>query len=189
MAEFTFPLSATSPLGGVDLTHGQNRIRERPDLAIVSVATPQGGDAALTRAFEVGWSLDWPTPTISTTCLDMRAIRTSPDQVLLVFPHASPDAERHVAAKLDGAGYTTEQTDAWVVLDISGPNTRSALERLCPIDFAEMPDNGAARTVMEHMGAILLRLATNQYWLMSASSSARSFLHAVETSFTNISDQ
>ena len=34
-----------------------------------------------------------------------------------------------------GAGYTTDHTDSWVVLEVSGKATLSALERLCPLNL------------------------------------------------------
>jgi sarcosine oxidase subunit gamma len=39
---------------------------------------------------------------------------------------------------------------------------------------------------MEHLGVLILRSGDDEYLLLSASSSARSFLHAVETSLRNI---
>ena len=183
MAESTFTLTAAPILGGIDQTIGQNRITERDDLALVSIATPQGGEAALTKALKNGWGLALPDPTRSSDSGKVRAVRAAPDQILLVFPHATPDANTVVQAKLNGTGYTTDQTDVWVVLEISGPDTRAALERLCPLDFSRFPDGGSGRTVMEHMGAMIVRLSEDRFLLLSASSSARSFLHAVQTSF------
>ena len=180
-----FALEAAPMLGGVRLSFGDNNIVERDDLALVSIATPQGGDDALAAALQGGWGLDMPSPTLSATSGEVRAIRTTADQMMLVFPHATPDANAHVQGKLDGAGYTTDQTDAWVVLEVTGPNTIAALERLCPLDLHDsaFPVNAAGRTVMEHMGALILRTGDDRYLLMSVSSSAQSFLHAVETSF------
>ena len=183
MADLT--LEAAPALGGADLRYGMRRIVERGDLALVSIATPQGGDEALAAALKDGWSLDVPAPTRSTISGDTRAIRTAPDQMLLVFPHATPDANAHVQGKLNGAGYTTDQTDVWVVLEISGAQAIAALERICPIDLHDsaFPVNTSGRTSMEHMGAMIVRTGGDAYLLMSASSSAQSFLHAVETSF------
>ena len=45
-----------------------------------------------------------------------------------------------------------------------------------------------ARTSMEHLDTLIIRTAENSYHLMSASSSAGSFLHAVETSIKNVSN-
>lgn len=188
MAEFKFSLSADPFLGGVDLRIGDNQIVERDDLAIVSVAIPLDGEKELAQSLQDGWKMSLPSPIMATQSGAKFAIRTTPDQLLLVFPHAQPDAERVVAQKLSGTGYTTDQTDVWVVLEISGPQTIAALERICPLDAASIPPNGSARTVMEHMGALILRLGDDRFWLFSASSSAVSFLHAVETSFRNVSN-
>ncbi|MYA88775.1 MAG: sarcosine oxidase subunit gamma, partial [Boseongicola sp. SB0662_bin_57] len=38
-------------------------------------------------------------------------------------------------------------------------------------------------TVMEHMGAMAIRTGDDAFLLLSAGSSAESFLHAVETSY------
>lgn len=186
MADFTFTLSAAPILGSVDSRIGENRILERADLAIVSVATPLDGESALQAALQNGWGLSIPAPGSSTVSGDTRAVWTAPDQLLLVFPHATPDANAAVQQTLGGTGYTTDQTDVWVILEISGPQTLSALERLCPLDAAHFPDGGAARTVMHHMGALIVRLGTERFLLMSASSSAQSFLHEVETSYHNV---
>lgn len=188
MAEFDFTLQAKPVLGGADIKIGDNRIVELDELAIVSIATPLGGEDALAAALSKGWSLDMPSPTLSTTSGDTRAIRTAADQMLLVFPQEAPTASADVQSKLNGAGYTTDQTDNWVALEVSGPNTHAALERLSPIDLSPgvFPQDANARTVMEHMGALVVRTGEARFLLMSASSSAASFLHAVETSFANV---
>lgn len=183
MAEFDFTLTAAPPLGGVEVTLGENRIAERAELALVSVAVPLGGRAELEEALRDAWGLALPAPTMTAQAGEMRAISTAPDQFLLLFPHQGPDAETLVATALRGKGYTTLQTDGWVMLELSGPNTLAALERLCPIDCASLPVGGSARSVIEHVGAILLRLGPDRFLALSASSSARSFLHAVESSY------
>ena len=183
MVEFT--LVAAPILGGADIAIGENRILERDDLALVSVATPLGGEAALAKALKKAWSLDMPSPRVATQAGDIRALSTAPDQILLIFPHATPDANAHVQSALNGAGYSTDQTDAWIVLELSGPDTLAALERLCPLDLDPkvFPVGAAGRTVMEHMGALIHRIDAERFLLMSASSSAGSFLNAVETSY------
>lgn len=187
MADFDFNLTARPVLDGADLTIGENRIVERSDLAIVSVAAPLGGEDALRAAFARRWSLDLPAPTRSADRGPLRAIRTGADQVLLIFPEAHM-TWLDVRSALDGSGYTTDQTDAWVVLEISGPETPAALERLCPLDVdaARFPVGAAGRTLMAHLGVIVLRLGEEKFWLMSAASSARSFLDAAATAFRNV---
>ena len=189
MAEIS--LSATPPLGGVDITIAGTRLRERDELALVSAAIPLGGEDAFAAALKAGWGLAVPGPKMSEVAGKMRAIRSTADQCLLIFPHATPDAAAVVQAKMRDVAYTTEQTDAWVRLELSGPLTLPALERVCMLDLdaRAFPEGAAARTVMEHMGAILIRTGPEAFLLFSASSSARSFLHAVETSLRHVSPQ
>ena len=180
MARIT--LEAAPVLGGLDLTIGANRIVERSDLALVSVAVPLVSDARF-DAFEM------PQPGRSLVTGDMRAVWMAPDQVMLIFHWATPDAEAHVQGKLKGAGYTTDQTGGWVVLEVSGPDTMAALERICPVDLdmSVFQVDAAARTMMEHLGALIIRLDNERFLLASASSSAATFAHAVETSFRYVS--
>ncbi|MEO0946296.1 MAG: sarcosine oxidase subunit gamma [Pseudomonadota bacterium] len=188
MAEFAFTLTPKPLLGGVDLKMGANRIVELDEIAVVSIAVPLGNQEKLAKALKSGWSIGVPEPTLSTANGNLRAVRTGADQFMLLFPHESPNAEAVVQAKLKGAGYTTDQTDNWVVLEVSGPDVAAALERLSPVDLSvdAFPVGASARTVMEHMGAIVIRLDHDRFMLMSASSSAKSFLHAVETSFAYV---
>ncbi|WP_425046253.1 sarcosine oxidase subunit gamma [Primorskyibacter sp. S87] len=178
-------LIATPVLGTDPIEIGANRITPRPDLAMVSVATPRGSETELAAALKSGFGLDVPDATGSTQSDDMFALRMTPDQILLVFSATDLSAEGFVKSKLGGAGYTTDQSDALMVLDLDGPLTRAALERLCPVDLHDnaFPVGANARTIMEHMGATIHRVSETEFRLIAAGSSARSFLHAVETSF------
>ena len=177
-------LTPTPTLGGYDRSFGELQLRERSELALVSIAIPLDGLQAAEKALKSAFKLDLPNPGKSNVNKTYRLIRISPDQAMLVFEHATADAARVVQQALQGSVYTTEQTDAWVVLTLTGATARTALERLCPLDLHDLafPVDTAARTVMEHMGAMILREAEDSFTLMSASSSAASFLHAIETS-------
>jgi len=180
-------LDQTPILGGYDETIVGIRIVEQRNAALVSLAIPLGGEAAAEKAIKSAFKLALPPVGQSAATSTHRLIRTGPDQALMLFDSQDALAEPATQQALNGACYTTNQTDAWVVLAISGSGVRTALERLCPLDLH--PDafavNTAQRTVMEHMGAMIVRTNDDQFLLMSASSSARSFLHAVETSITN----
>ena len=184
-------LEAVPALGGADIRIGANHIQERHDLAMVAVATPLGGDAALKKALKAGLGLSMPSATISVVGDDARAVSAAPDQMLLVFAHAAPDAESHVQARLKGAGYTTDQTDSLVAIEISGPDTIAAMERLCPLDLHadSFGTNAAGRTAMEHMAATIICLGAAHFLLLVARSSGQSFLHAIETSYRNVSGE
>lgn len=177
-------LDQTLILGGYDTQLGNIRLREQTEAALVSLAIPLGGEDAARKAIASAFKLDLPPVGQSVASDAHRLIRTAPDQALLRFDDPSPLAEPAVQASLKGTCYTTNQTDAWVILSIDGPAVRDVLERLCPLDLH--PDafaiDTAQRTTMEHMGAIIARIGPDTFELMSASSSARSFLHALETS-------
>lgn len=187
MSDFT--LTSAPPLAGTDRSFDGVTLRAPADLAIVSIALPLGAEEAARKAVKTAFGAALPEPGKSAPAKDgARLLRLSPDQAFVLFTHPAPDAEPVIAARLKGAAYTTDQTDVWCALELSGPNARAALERICPIDLH--PDAFAVddlvRTVMEHLGTIILRTDADTFLLLSASSSARSFLHAVETSIGNV---
>ncbi|GAW35780.1 sarcosine oxidase, gamma subunit family [Roseovarius sp. A-2] len=187
MAEYT--LQAEPPLAGTKMEIAGVRLWAPADLALVSLALPLGREDAADRAIKSAYGVDLPE--IGRSVLaedDTRLIRLAPDLAFALFTHATPDAGRVVAQRLNDALYTTDQTDVWVALALSGPDARRALERICPIDLHPQVFGlgHAARTVMEHLGVLILRTGEDDYLLLSASSSAKSFLHAVEVSLHNI---
>ena len=175
-------LTPTSPLGGYDQPTGGLRVGELTGLALVSLAIPLDGEAKAAKAVKSAFRLDLPAPGMSTASNTYRLIRTAPDQLLLAFDDDSPDPAPQIAKALKTTAYTTDQTGAWVTLELSGASVRPALERLCPLDLhpAAFRVDAAHRTVMEHLGVLIVRTGDNSFWLMSASSSAMSFLHAME---------
>lgn len=182
-------LTATTPLGGYAKNFNGTELAETTGLAIVSLACPRGGDAALATAVKSAWGLDMPAPGMSAEAGGVRVIWSSPDQSLVVFPHATPDAMPHVKGLLGDAAYLTDQTDNWCALSIEGSLARTALERICPLDIHDQAFavNATARTVMEHLGVFITRTGDDAFMLLSGSSSAGSFLHAVELSLKNVS--
>ena len=184
-----FSLISAPPLAGYDETLGGIRLRAPEAVAIVSVALPLGGEAAAEQAVTAGYGAALPEVGQSVIAGDARLVRLGADQGFVIFNHTEPDAEAVVTGKLQGAAYTTDQTDVWVALEISGARCREALERICPLDLH--PDafavDRAARTVMEHLGVLIIRTGEEAYLLLSASSSAESFRHALHQSMMNVS--
>lgn len=177
-------------LGGFHATIEDTVLAEVTELTILSIAVPLDGDAdfasALTKAFGAGM----PAPGESALSSDGRTrfLWTAPDQLFALFEDDSPDTAGTMRKKLEDTAYVTLQSDNWVVLRLSGNKAREALERICPIDLhpSSFPVGRVSRTVMEHMGAIVLSEDANSFLLLSASSSALSFLHAVKTSLQNV---
>ena len=183
-------LTPASPLGGYSKEFSGISLSEAGDLSIVSLAIPLGGDQPAATAVKSAYA-DLPIPGRSNVSKDgkTRILGLAPDQFFLLISTSDPGVEQQVNAKLKGTVYTTDQTHVWTALEISGAGAREALERICPIDLhpKEFGIGALARTMMEHMGAIVLHTGEDAFLLLSASSSAGSFLHAVETSITNVS--
>ena len=185
-----YQLYATSALGGYDHDFGETGLKEVDGLGIVSVAVPLGGRDALAKAVRSAYGCGLPKPTVSVLSKgkSARLVSTQADQFFVLFDHAEPDAAEQVAERLGEAGYYTDQSDNWLALELSGAAARRALQRLCQVDTD--PDvfkvNASARTVMHHLGALVIRTGEDRYLLLSARSSALSFLHAVETAVESV---
>lgn len=181
MADFV--LTAAPPLGGFREDFASVRLEEPEGLAIVAVAASATARQALAQAIEDSLGAALPGPGSSTLSADgrYRLAWTAPDQTFILFDHGVPDAGSVVETLVGGAGYVTDQTDGWAALRLSGPRSRDVLARLCMLDLH--PDvfapGASARTMMEHLGVIVIREDADTYLLLSASSSAQSFLGAV----------
>lgn len=187
MAEFK--LKAEPFLGHYSKSFEGVDLREIDDNTLVSLALPLGAEDATIKAIKKSLGIQVPEVGQSKLAKSgaMRLLRLGLDQVFISFLHTGADSEPYIAKKLNCAAYSTDQTHVWVTLEISGPNARKALERICPIDLnpGSFAVDQLARTSMEHLGAIIIRTGDHTFLLMSASSSAASFLHAVETSIIN----
>ena len=189
MAEFT--LTAEPFLGRYEQSFVGVKMREIYDVALVSAAVPLGKLTAAKRAVKSALGVALPNIGGSVRSKDgnIRILRLGSDQALVIFPRAQhkTGAEPHIAALLDGKFYTTDQSDVWSMLELSGKGARLALERICPLDLSAsaFAIGAVARTSMQHLGTIIIRSDEDSFLLMSASSSAQSFLHALETSINN----
>ena len=187
-----FNLKPEPFLGGYERDFGSISIKELNQQAVVSFAIPNGGETKAKKTLENLFGVSCPKVGESELSKDgsLRLMRLGPDQLFCLISD-QPDthaAYRDIDQKLSQDIYTTDQSDVWVCLEVSGPQTLKAMERICPIDLH--PDhfkiNSVAQTTMEHLGTIILRSAINTYVLLFASSSANSFLHTLETSIKNI---
>ena len=181
-------LSATSSLGGYDKEIGTIRLREISNQSLIAMAIPLGEETKFKNSIKNRFGLKMPSPNKSVKNKDTRIFSTQPDQIF-VLTKRTDDPEKSMAIEIGKSAYITDQTDAWVILEISGSSSREALERICQLDLDKeiFKLDSMARTSMEHMSAIIIRKAGDTFYLMSASSSAKSFLHAVELSAQHVS--
>ncbi len=186
-------LTARPPLDGYNRTIGTVELSEVTGVALVSLAVPHGGDAAFSAALERGLGAARPATGDSTlgNRYGARVLGMQPDQMFILFDPPDPDrAAETVSAVLGSTAYVTDQSDSWAILHMAGAGVRAALERICSLDLNDeaFPRGRVARTVMEHLAAIILRDGADSFQLMSPRSSARSFQRAVELSVRNVSE-
>jgi sarcosine oxidase subunit gamma len=191
-------LTAQSPLGGYEMITGDTSLVEVTGLSMVSVAPLAGSQTAFQKAmaklFKTGQN-DNPKPN-ATMALDRSGkprcilMPSAQNQWFLCFDDDGTNpidkAKALLGKSLSKQVAMTDQSDSWVILALSGLYSRQTLARICPIDCSAsaMPIGTTARTSMEHLGAIITRRPDEGnhqpcFWLLSARSSAASFLHAI----------
>lgn len=185
-----YTLTARPPLGVDPIAREGVDAREVADLSVVSIATPPGGEAALGKAVTAAYGVKLPPigRGVRSDTDKAHILGLQPGQHFVLFSFAGTQPMKHVGDRLSDTAYLTDQSDSWAMVRISGERSREALERICPLDLD--PDvfgiGSVARTVMEHLGVIIVREDDCTFLLMSARSSAASFWHAIEMSIDNI---
>lgn len=187
-----FKLISQPPLAQVDIDVNGLRLTSCSDISVVSAALPLGEEEVAAAALKSAYKVELPDNRHSVVSpAGIRVVRTAIDQILIIFPEYRHSTERHVDKAMQGTVYTTDQSDVWTALKLEGFQAATVLERICPLDLhtGDFPVDAAARTAMEHLGVMIIRTAENAFMLISASSSAGSFLHMIETSMQNVSSQ
>ena len=165
---------------------GPYRIVERFDVALASLAVRRGQEAAFEKAAKAA-GVPLPAAARHEAAAVYAAFWTTPEMWFVEADFATH--EDIVAALKPAFGETasiTEQTDAWVRFDVSGPNLSALLERLTNLDFTTLPDGYASRTVMEHLGVYLVKHGAEKVALYGPRSSAHGLLHALEVTAKSV---
>ena len=185
-------LRAVPALDNFSQTIGATRIREITPVTIVSIATPMGGHEKLDALLEKTTGLQLPAiGKINRHEESLAVLGLQTDQCFMVSFSEQLDPANTLQSLLGGAGYLSDQSDSWVVLEIDGPLSRSALERICPLNLAAnvFTQDSVARTSMEHLSVIIEHPSAHCFRLYSPRSSARSFLHAIALSLSNVLEE
>ena len=175
------PLTALGKREATTVTQGPLTINERTDVALASVAARKGRMADLTKAAKAA-SVPLPGPATHQPGTPYSAFWTAPEMWFVEAPYATHELIADLLkAALGDAASITEQTDAWVAFDLAAPDLTPILERLCNVDFSNVPAGYATRTMMEHLGVYLIKNGSGAARLYGPRSSAESLLHALET--------
>ena len=169
-------------LGGMKKTIAGTVLAEVTNTTLLALSLPNGKEAAGKTAIKNHFGATYPAAVKSSQSKDKktRLVSMQPDQAFAIV-----EGRVKATKTLNTKAYVTDVTDGWVQLRLSGPKAGEALERLSKVDL-RMPIGGTARTDLEHMGAVVVKEATDQFLLLSMSSSAKSFSHALEVSLENV---
>ncbi len=188
MANMTLQKQAL--LGGYSQRFDNTMMSERTNLSILSLAVPLGAKNTVDTTLNQQHGVSWPDiGKVHRSNTDQSIwLGLQQDQCFALFSDLTDEGFAQVSAQLQAAAYITDQSDSWVCINIDGPLARTALERICPIDLhpTVLGESCVTRTTMEHLAVIIHCTGSNSFELLSPSSSAKSFLHALETSFHNI---
>jgi sarcosine oxidase subunit gamma len=167
---------------------GAVTIVETPGLALASVAARLGQEAACTKhlARIVGCPAPGPGKAMSGETFDI--FWTGPEQWMVAAPFGGHEAlAAEVKAALGETASVTEQTDAWVVLDLAGSATVDMLERLCPVPSRRMAAGDVQRTTVDHLGCFVwCRTAGRDFRIIGPRSAAHSLHHALTTAARSV---
>lgn len=170
----TCALGATTPRS---LRLGAFGLTECPDVALASLALRRDAPRPDATLPEAGF---WAETALGT------AFWTGPDQWMIEGPGlADTDFAAQVARGAPGCS-VTDQTDGWVLFDLSGPVER-VLERAVNLDPARLAPGQALRSVIDHMPVLLVRRAPDRLGIWGMRSSAESLWHALERMLAHLS--
>ena len=175
-------LEAKPLLGGLKTKIGNAELVEVTNTTLLAVSLPNGKEGPAKTAIKSHFGASVPSAMNSTQSSDKktRLVSMQPDQIFAIV-----EGRLKATKALNAKAYVTDVTDGWIQLRLSGSAALVALERLSKVDL-RMATGGSARTDLEHMGAVIVKEAPDQFLLMSMSSSAKSFAHAIEVSMANV---
>ncbi len=179
------PLQANAPLTGKDLVLDACSLRVL-SMNIMSFAMPRGQKTAVAKGLKtLGLSL--PTAPKIFIKDGVYIVQTQPDQWFFI---SDAPQKKQALKQISALGYCTDQSHGWVGVELSGVDVLSVLERLCPLNLSHQAFaiNASARTSLDHLGVLMIRLGDNRFYLFSAASSAESFLHGIKTAVLAVSD-
>ena len=157
-------------------TIGPVIITENATIALASLAIRKGRETDVAKAAKaLNFTLPGPGHASES------ALWLAPDQWMIEAPFAThEDIIAYLKPTFSDAASITEQTDAWVRFDLSGPDLHAMFELLCNLDSRAMQPGDATRTVIEHLGCYVTRRSTG-FTILGPRSSAKSLHHALIT--------
>lgn len=175
-------LEARSPFGGeLPTAAGAATLAEADVGAIASVMPLAGREAEASGALEASCGVGLPAQGRSLSAGGSRAIWSGLGQFLVLGP---------ALGSMQGAA-VTDQSDAWATMRLEGASARDVLARLCPLDLRDkaFPEDSAARSLIGHMNAAIVRVAPDAYLILVFRSMARTAAREISEAMRSVAAQ
>lgn len=166
-------LTAISAAQGlVPATIGAATLDEVTPNSITSVAPLNGAERAVSKALKSKLGAGFPAPGRTTAGKDARVIWSGRGQALVIGKRPGDLSE--MAALSD-------QSDAWTVLSLVGPDVRHVLARLTPLDLrpVNFGTGQTARSSLGHMMAVFTATGDESFEIMVMRSMTQSAIHEI----------
>ena len=161
-------------------------ISERFDLSLASILARRGAsDAAIGQAI----AIDMPVGPIWTTTDIAEIVGTGPGTWLALRRAASSGWFSELESRLVGLASMSDQTGAYRLFRLEGPDAQTLLQRGAPVDLSDLafPAGSAAVTMIGHVDVMIRRLADEQgYEVAVYRSYAESFLRWVDATVAEL---
>ena len=168
--------STTDIIGGITLC-------ENPNFAIASLAVRQGRGQDLHTLLTPVLDGELPGPGRAVLSESATAIWTGNGQWFLMAPLSEhPDYAAEIKDLVKDTASVTEQTDGWVIFDLTGDDLVPMLERLCNLNSKALAAGHATRCLIEHLGCLIIcRESGRNFTILGPRSSASSLHHTLVT--------
>ncbi len=89
---------------------------------------------------------------------------------------------------LDGLAATTDQSDAWAVVAISGAGVGNVLARLVPVDLrgGVFKKNHVAKTMLGHLSVTIVRASADTFEILVMRSMAQTLVHDLDVAMRSV---
>ena len=137
-------------------------IFEREGLGLATVHARKGAREALEQRVRERFGVELPPGLRRHVAGDVALMATAPNAWLASHEHSGNAFASSLAAALTPLASVTDQTDAYAVFRLSGPEVRTTLARLFSIDLHPRTfqvNDAAVTPAARHIGATLWRLA------------------------------
>ncbi len=153
--------------------------------ALVSITNAEAEKDPLQKAMESHYQCQYPEVGTSAFSSDGKGLfmALQLDQLFHLFNYDGDHAVETVRQKLGSNVYYSNQSDSWLMMRMSGKESRNLLSRICMLDLhLDVFTKGCvARTSMQHISAIILCEDRDSYILLSPRSTANSFIEMLKS--------